>query len=102
MYAGLTGGPAMTTYRVSLFKTLSNDIGHEAEVLQRQFEVETQSEIEALKAAKAQYCSLMKISDCSFYTDAFKVDRLSWDLSSSSQNHGSKVASLFSALPSRS
>jgi hypothetical protein len=88
----------MTTYRVSVFKTPSNNISHEAEVLRRQFEVEAQSEIEALKAAKAQYCSLMKISDCSFYTDAFKIDRISWDLSSSSQNHGSKVASPFSSL----
>jgi hypothetical protein len=67
----------MTIYRVSLFKTLSNDIGHEAKVLQRQFEVEAQSEIEALTTAKAEYCSLMKISDCSFHTDAFQVDRLS-------------------------
>ncbi len=102
MYAGLTGGPAMTTYRVSLFKTLSNDIGHEVEVLQRQFEVDAHSEIEALKVAKNQYCSLMNISDCSFYTDAFKIDRISWDLGSPSQNHGPKVASLLSSLPSRS
>ncbi len=92
----------MTTYRVSLFKTLSNDIGHEVEVLQGRFEVEAQSEIEAIKAAKIEYCSLMKISDCSFYTDAFKVDRITWDLSSSGHNHGSRVASLFSSRESES
>ena len=68
----------MTTYRVRMLKRVSNDVGREAQVLQRAFEVEAASEVKALKAAKALYCALMRVSDCSIYADAFEVERLSW------------------------
>lgn len=68
----------MARYRVRLFKRVSNDIGREAQVLQRSLEVEASSEVEALKAAKALYCTLMRIADCTFHADAFEVERLSW------------------------
>ena len=67
----------MAQYRVCLFKRVSNDIGREAQVLQRSLDVEAPSEVEALKAAKALYCTLMRIADCSFHADAFEVVRLS-------------------------
>jgi hypothetical protein len=67
----------MAQYRVCLFKRVSNDIGHEVKALQRSLEVEASSEVEALKAAKALYCTLMRIADCSFHADAFEVERLS-------------------------
>ncbi len=68
----------MATYRVRLLWTVSNDTGHEAQVLQRELDVEARSEIEALRAARAQYCALLGVTDCSFYADAFSVERQTW------------------------
>jgi hypothetical protein len=88
----------MAQYQVRLLKRVSNDIGREAQVLQRAFEVEATSEVEALKAARALYCSLLQISDCSFYTDAFEVERLSWESGGCDDNEPMTVFSLAASL----
>jgi hypothetical protein len=81
-----------------LLKRVSNDIGYESHELQRSFEVEATSEVEALKAAKVLYCSLLRISDCSFYADAFEVERLSWGGCGCDDNDPMTVFSLPASL----
>jgi hypothetical protein len=88
----------MTTYHVRLFKRVSNDIGCETRALQREFQVEAFSDVDALKAAKAQFCSLLRVSDCSFYTDTFEVERMSWSECEGDGQNPTRVISLSAAL----
>ncbi len=88
----------MATYRIRLLRTVSNDAGHEAQVLQRELDVEARSEIEALKAARAQYCALLGVTDCSLYADAFSVERRTWGSGPQDAEPPSGLVSLATAL----
>jgi hypothetical protein len=66
----------MPRYRVTFFKTVCGDTGHETSVCQRAVEVDAESAEAALEPARALFCNLEQIRHWSFRSDACTTEEL--------------------------
>jgi hypothetical protein len=66
----------MPCYRVSFFKTVSDDTGHERAVCQRAVEVEANDPDAALRPARELFCKLENIPHWSVHADSCATEAL--------------------------
>ena len=66
----------MPRYRVTFFKTVCGDTGHEAAVCQRAVEVDAENAEAALEPARALFCNLEQIRHWSVRSDACATEEV--------------------------
>jgi hypothetical protein len=66
----------MPRYRITFYKTVCGDTGHEAAVCQRAVEVEADSAEAALEPARALFCALEQIRHWSIRSDACATEEI--------------------------
>ena len=66
----------MARFRVRFMKSIPNSSGHLQACLQRSIDVEAADSDAALTNAQQAFCTLMRISECRFYADAFEIETL--------------------------
>ena len=66
----------MRRYRVTFYKTVCGDTGHERPVCQRAVEVDAESDEAALEAARALFCKLEQIRHWSLRSDACATEEI--------------------------
>lgn len=66
----------MPRYRVTFFKTVCGDTGHETSACQRAVEVDAESAEAALEPARALFCKLEQIRHWSFRSDACAAEEI--------------------------
>lgn len=63
----------MLKYLVRFYKRVSDDTGHEHDVLQRQTLICARSEVSALYEAKARFCETLQIADWRLRADTCEI-----------------------------